>query len=126
MVSLSNENKLLKQKIDRKGYNHINLSKNNNSKSFQVHRLVALHFIDNPNNKPQVDHIDNNPSNNCVNNLRWCTQSENNMNYQVSKSNTSCVKGVRWDTVNKKWRAEIQFNGKKFILVDTMIWKKHM
>ena len=75
--------------------------------------MLAIHFLDNPNNKPQVDHIDNNPANNNVNNLRWCTQSENNMNYKMSKSNTSGVKGVRWDNVNKKWRAGIQFNGKK-------------
>ena len=45
-----------------------------------IHRLVAHMFLSNPLNKPQVDHIDTNPTNNCVDNLRWVTCKENNNN----------------------------------------------
>lgn len=55
----------------------IELSKNNIRKSFKIHRLVAQTFIPNPDNKPQVNHIDGNPLNNNVNNLEWCTNQEN-------------------------------------------------
>ena len=49
-------------------------------KHIYIHRLVAMTFIPNPENKEQVDHIDGNKANNCVDNLRWATRSENLMN----------------------------------------------
>lgn len=62
-----------------------------------VHRMVAECFIPNPENKPQVDHIDTNRLNNCVNNLKWVTQRENNLNpitHKKIKINYHCVKGT--------------------------------
>lgn len=56
-------------------YKRVQLS--NPRKRFLVHRLVAEHFIDNPDNKPNVNHKDNNGLNNSIDNLEWCTQSEN-------------------------------------------------
>ena len=53
------------------------LYKNGEGKRFLVHRLVALTFIPNPENKPQINHKDGNPLNNNVNNLEWVTSSEN-------------------------------------------------
>ena len=58
-------------------YRRVSLSKEGKVTRFLVHRLVATAFIDNPENKPCVNHIDNNPSNNNSANLEWCTHSEN-------------------------------------------------
>lgn len=59
------------QKIKR-NYLQITLYKNSKQYRTTVHRLVAQAFIPNPNNLPQVNHKDENPSNNCVKNLEWC------------------------------------------------------
>lgn len=64
--------------IDSKGnYENIYLSNNGKRKIFLVHRLVAMAFIPNPNNLPEVNHIDKNKQNNVVSNLEWCTRKEN-------------------------------------------------
>lgn len=58
-------------------YKRVTLSKDGKVKRFQVHRLVGIHFLENPKNKPQINHIDNNGSNNYYKNLEWATSSEN-------------------------------------------------
>ena len=70
--------KILKNIKDRKGYLKVCLTKNGRHKIFRVHRLVAEAFIPNPNNYPIVNHKDEVPSNNCVDNLEWCTYAYNN------------------------------------------------
>lgn len=62
---------------DQDGYKRVELSENGKPTTCLVHRLVAEAFLPNPNNYKFVDHLDNNPSNNHVKNLKWCTQSEN-------------------------------------------------
>ena len=52
----------------------VRLSKDGKSTHFTLHRLLAVHFIPNPNNLPFVNHIDENKLNNSINNLEWCTQ----------------------------------------------------
>lgn len=70
-------NRLIVPNISKKGYYSVTLNNNSLRKYFKVHRLVALTFIPNHNNKPQVNHIDGNKSNNNVSNLEWVTGSEN-------------------------------------------------
>lgn len=73
--------RLLKGKIlsTRKNhdYIHVDLTNEKLKKTYKVHRLVGIAFIDNPNNKPEINHKDGNKSNNNVNNLEWCTRIEN-------------------------------------------------
>lgn len=59
-------------------YLRVSLYKDKKSKYFQVHRLVASAFLENPKDKTQVNHINGDKTNNCVDNLEWCTPSENN------------------------------------------------
>lgn len=66
------------------GYCVTSLTKNKISKNYLVHRLVAEAFIDNPENKPCIDHINTVRNDNRVCNLRWCTQKEN-MNNEITK-----------------------------------------
>ena len=73
-------NIILKNRIARNGYKRVLLCTNNIPKNYYIHRLVATAFISNPNNYPIVNHKDENPQNNSVGNLEWCTQ-EYNVNY---------------------------------------------
>lgn len=71
-------NKEVCQWIDTVGYYQCNLKDSNGKKYYKrVHRLVANTFIPNPNNLPQVNHKDGNKLNNNINNLEWCTNSDN-------------------------------------------------
>lgn len=68
----------LKLCVDSKNrYMLVHLSINGKAKNCLVHRLVAIAFIDNPNNYNEINHIDNNPQNNRVDNLEWCTRKYN-------------------------------------------------
>lgn len=69
--------KELKYALDKGGYPRLKLTRKNISKSERIHRLVAIAFIPNPNNLPQVNHKDGNKQNNCVDNLEWCDNSHN-------------------------------------------------
>ena len=78
--------RILKQKINNRGYCLAHLSKDGTQKNVSVHRLVGNAFIPNPKKKPQIDHIDGNKQNNRVDNLRWVTGKEN-CNNPITKQN---------------------------------------
>ena len=68
---------ILKVHPDSKGYLRVKFSRHNKGYTFKVHRLVAQAFIPNPNNMPQVNHIDENKLNNSFDNLEWCDNTYN-------------------------------------------------
>lgn len=77
-------NKLLKPFSAPNGYNKVKLYKNKTTKIFSLHRLVANAFLDNECNKPEINHLDENKSNNNADNLGWCTRREN-VRWSLSK-----------------------------------------
>ena len=77
--------KILKQQINTDGYLHIDLYKNKKRKNYNVHRLVTIAFLENPNNYPQVNHKDENKQNNHIDNLEWCDY-KYNCNYGTRKN----------------------------------------
>ena len=83
------------------GYYIVCIYKNNIQKIFKVHRLVALNFIPNSEEKPMVDHINRDKLDNRINNLRWVTPTENNLNQYIKGS-------VYFLKQNKKYRVQIQ------------------
>ena len=71
--------KLLKPTIDKKGYYKVALYNEQGKLSISLHRLVALNYIENPDNKPQINHINGIKSDNKVTNLEWVTNKENTL-----------------------------------------------
>lgn len=72
--------RILRHSINSRGYCNVVLCKGGKTRTFALHRLVAESFINNPSELPEVDHLDRDKTNNHVDNLRWATASENNIN----------------------------------------------
>lgn len=85
----SKKTKILKQHTNKYGYKLIGLNKMGKRTGYAVHRLVAICFISNPNNLTEVNHKDENKTNNTVWNLQWCDRTYNN-NYGTRKEKVSC------------------------------------
>ena len=104
--------RILKAGVDGRGYLTVGLSENSNGKTFQVHQLVAICFLGHEpcGLKIVVDHIDNNPLNNHVDNLQLTTQRHNLS--KDKKGYSSKYVGVSWCKRDKKWKTTIQINGK--------------
>lgn len=88
---LNKKERLLTPYKNKNGYLWVVLSKDKKLKRYSIHRLVASAFIDNPNNYPQVNHKDENKSNNRVSNLEWCDCKYNN-GYGTKKERLSKIK----------------------------------
>nr|AAL73476.1 endonuclease [Tetrahymena thermophila] len=98
------------------GYLIFNLRKQGKTKTFQLHRVLAQHFIPNPNNYTCIDHINQNRKDNSLSNLRWCDYSKNLYNRGKTKGLSSKYKGVYWYQSKNKWQAYINFEKKRFHL----------
>jgi hypothetical protein len=103
--------RILSKGLDGHGYYNVTLFKDGNPKTFTIHQLVAMVFL---NHKPNgntivVDHIDNNKLNNRLDNLQIISQRKNT---SKDKKGTSKYTGVYWYKNRCKWRAEIKILGK--------------
>ena len=88
--------KMLKPATSNMGYLVVGIHIDKKKHTMKVHRLVALCYIPNPDNKPTVDHIlCKEITNNNVSNLRWATRLEQMTNQSIRRNNTSGVKGVK-------------------------------
>ena len=74
------DGRVIKPCICKNGYKMVSLFKNGKGKSFNLHRLLAINFLENKDNNPIIDHIDRNRLNNDLSNLRWTTYSVNSEN----------------------------------------------
>lgn len=110
----------LKPYADKKGYQYLHLLnvETKERKHFSVHRLVALAFIPNIENKPEVNHKDKNKSNNSLDNLEWCTRKENVVHAQNPiRNNNHCelwhngVKIRTFDSIRQACRFASEYYG---------------
>lgn len=95
------KSKILKT-FDHNGYTRVRITIENGQKVIGVHRLVALAFVKNNNNYPEVNHIDENKSNNYYKNLEWVTHKENSNH------------GTRGERIGKKTSERYNKNGRLF------------
>lgn len=109
---------LLKIHLSTAGYPQVLLTKQGKSKTYQVHQLMAIAFLNHiPNgNRTVVDHIDNVKTNNKLENLQITSHRNNSSKDTFRKNKTSKYIGVHWDEKRKKWRSSKRINGKKTYL----------
>lgn len=87
---------IIRTRPSRTGYELVTLHKDGVRTTESMHRVVAIHFIDNPENKTQVNHIDENKYNNCVDNLEWMTAKENiNHGTAIERRSKPITNGIK-------------------------------
>ena len=114
----------ISMQVSKNGYIRVELWDKGRGKKHLLHRLLAQAFIQNPENKPQVNHIDGDKANNSLSNLEWSTQSENQLHaysiglqkgyrkpgYKLSPEHKKALCGSRWE----KERHHYSLEGKTF------------
>ncbi len=109
--------KLMSCSKNANGYKRCMLVNPNGIKGFLVHRLVAIQFIEPVEGKSEVDHIDRNKENNCVDNLKWADDYEQSQNRACFKNSTTKHKYIRYENNpkyhNSRYRIQITQNRKK-------------
>lgn len=107
--------------INNAGYVTVNLCKHNRYTSYDIHRLVAIAFMENPEGLPEVNHIDENKQNNCIENLEWVTKQQNESHGTKRMRSSEKIKRriVQYNTdgqIIKEWEsptdAELSISGK--------------
>lgn len=109
-----NEARLLVPKCNNSGRLWVELFVNGKKKCMLIHRLVAMAFIPNPNGCLQINHIDENPKNNVVWNLEWCTAKENISKYL--KNHPDALSERCKSSINARWNKRNNHSGKSIII----------
>lgn len=109
------QDRILHPSNNGNGYLIIGLKKNNIRKNYYIHRLVAEHFIDNPNNYKEVNHLDYNKENNKADNLEWCTRKEN---IEYSIENMKGRKSITHSNTNEKYITYRKRKNKYRVVID--------
>lgn len=114
--------RIRKPQFTNDGYKTLILHQNKKKKHFTIHRLVALHFVPNPNNYEFVNHKDLNKTNNHYQNLEWCTHL---MNMQHAFANNSRGSGKRFikseQNIDRIWNKKYEYDGQSLTVKE---WAK--
>ena len=108
--------RVLKPGRGSNGYLIVVLTNDGEKSTKTIHKMVAIAFLENPENKRCVDHQDRCRTNNHISNLRWATSTENSQNRSIRFDNTSGTTGVCFNKRDKKWRAQIDADGRNIYL----------
>lgn len=117
--SLLRDGRILKPTTDNKGYLRIKITLDRKPISYKVHRMVASAFVPNPNNLPQVNHINGNKTDNSFDNLEWVTNRENAAHAIRTGLWESVLQGAK-RVNNSKRKAVTAYNGNQTMTFESV------